>query len=56
MDGLLGIDDFVSDPYVGKLAWVRREVIVESEQELEDPLTRGSRSECTMSTVDVMYR
>ena len=52
VDGL-GIDDFESEPYVGKLAWVRREAIVESEQEVEEPLRRGSRSECK-STVDVM--
>ena len=41
----------LSEPYVGKLAWVRREIIVDSEQ--EEPLTRGSRSEY-MSIVDVM--
>jgi hypothetical protein len=46
-----GIGDFLSDPYVGKLAWVRRDAIVDSEQ--EHLLMRGSRSEY-MSTVDVM--
>ena len=49
------VDDFLSEPYVrvGEMEWVRREVIVDSEQ--EDPLMRGSRSECK-STVDVMTR
>ena len=48
-----GIDDFLSEPYVGKLACVRREAIVDSEH--EEPLVRGSRSEYK-STVDVMSR
>ena len=46
-----GIDDLLSEPYVGKLAWVRREIIVDPEQ--EEPLTRGSRSKY-MLTVNVM--
>ena len=46
-----GIDDLLSEPYVGKLAWVQREIIVDSEQ--EEPLTRGFRSKY-MLTVNVM--